>query len=142
MSLNRRMKRQLAKEQRRMGEEHVKVSVNNSGAAPFGISKPGYNAIYQAGYEAGLKAGKEDLVPYYAKYFTYQILAVCCKILMENYSLIHVRKTRLEKFLELYARGLEMLGDDKSTEQYEKYIEHFGIKANWKELDKNEINDR
>ena len=95
--------------------------------------KAGYNAIYQAGYEAGMQAERDKMIPYYAKYFTHQILAVCCKILMENYGEIHVRNTRLEKFTELYGRGLEMLGEDKSTEQYLEYIEQYGLHINWKE---------
>lgn len=132
MSVARKMNRQQKRQRIKTGEERVVVTAKGV-KEPFGISKAGYNAIYSAGYAQALEDSKKDLVPYYAKYFTYQILAVCCKILMENYSSIHVRKTRLEKFLELYARGLEMLGDDKSTEQYIKYVEHFGINANWKE---------
>lgn len=113
------------------GEERVQVKAGDM--EPFGISKSGYNAIYQAGFEAGMKAEREKLTLYYARYFTHQILAVCCKILMEHYGEIHVRKTRLEKFIELYGRGLEMLGDDESTEQYLRYIESYGIHINWKE---------
>lgn len=129
MSLNRKMRRQLE----RQTKSEVTVKVDGADVKPFGMTKAGYNAIYQAGYEAGLQASREELVPYYAKYFTYQILAVCCKILMEHYGEIHVRKTRLEKFIELYGRGLEMLGDDESTEQYLRYIESYGIHINWKE---------
>jgi hypothetical protein len=113
------------------GEERLQVKAGDM--EPFGISKSGYNAIYQAGFEAGVKAEREKLTLYYARYFTHQILAVCCKILMEHYGEIHVRKTRLEKFVELYGRGLEMLGDDESTEQYLRYIENYGIHINWKE---------
>lgn len=86
-----------------------------------------------AGYEAGMQAERDKMIPYYAKCFTHQILAVCCKILMENYGEIHVRNTRLEKFTELCGRGLEMLGEDKSTEQYLEYIEQYGLHINWKE---------
>lgn len=113
------------------GEELLQVKAGAN--EPFDISKAGYNAIYQAGYEAGMQAERDKMIPYYAKYFTHQILAVCCKILMENYSKIHVRHTRLEKFTELYARGLEMLGEDKTTEQYLEYIEQYGLHINWKE---------
>lgn len=113
------------------GEELLQVKAGAN--EPFDISKAGYNAIYQAGYEAGMQAERDKMIPYYAKYFTHQILAVCCKILMENYSEIHVRHTRLEKFTELYARGLEMLGEDKTTEQYLEYIEQYGLHINWKE---------
>lgn len=113
------------------GEELLQVKAGAN--EPFDISKTGYNAIYQAGYEAGMQAERDKMIPYYAKYFTHQILAVCCKILMENYSEIHVRHTRLEKFTELYARGLEMLGEDKTTEQYLEYIEQYGLHINWKE---------
>ena len=113
------------------GEELLQVKAGAN--EPFDISKTGYNAIYQAGYEAGMQAERDKMIPYYAKYFTHQILAVCCKILMENYSEIHVRNTRLEKFTELYARGLEMLGEDKTTEQYLEYIEQYGLHINWKE---------
>lgn len=127
MSLNRKMRRQME----RQTKSEVTVKVDGAEVKPFGMTKAGYNAIYQAGYEEARK----ELVPYCAKYYTYQILAVCCKILMEDYSKIHVRKTRLEKFTELYARGLEMLGEDKSTQQYIEYIEHFGLKTRWKEPD-------
>lgn len=113
------------------GEELLQVKAGAN--EPFDISKAGYNAFYQAGYEAGMQAERDKMIPYYAKYFTHQILAVCCKILMENYSEIHVRHTRLEKFTELYARGLEMLGEDKTTEQYLEYIEQYGLHINWKE---------
>lgn len=113
------------------GEELLQVKAGAN--EPFDISKTGYNAIYQAGYEAGMQAERDKMIPYYAKYFTHQILAVCCKILMENYSEIHVRHTRLEKFTELYGRGLEMLGEDKTTEQYLEYIEQYGLHINWKE---------
>lgn len=113
------------------GEELLQVKAGAN--EPFDISKAGYNAIYQAGYEAGMQAERDKMIPYYAKYFTHQILAVCCKILMENYGEIHVRNTRLEKFTELYARGLEMLGEDKTTEQYLEYIEQYGLHINWKE---------
>lgn len=113
------------------GEELLQVKAGAN--EPFDISKAGCNAIYQAGYEAGMQAERDKMIPYYAKYFTHQILAVCCKILMENYSEIHVRHTRLEKFTELYARGLEILGEDKTTEQYLEYIEQYGLHINWKE---------
>ena len=129
MSLNRKMRRQLE----RQTKSEVTVKVDGADVKPFGMTKAGYNAIYQAGFEAGVKAEREKLTLYYARYFTHQILAVCCKILMEHYGEIHVRKTRLEKFVELYGRGLEMLGDDESTEQYLRYIESYGIHINWKE---------
>lgn len=117
MSQLRKMERRKQKKLHLLGgEERLKIKAGDN--EPFGISKAGYNAIYQAGYEAGMQAERDKMIPYYAKYFTHQILAVCCKILMENYSEIHVRHTRLEKFTELYARGLEMLGEDKTTEQY------------------------
>jgi hypothetical protein len=89
--------------------------------------------LHLLGGEERLQAERDKMIPYYAKYFTYQILAVCCKIPMENYGEIHVRNTRLEKFTELYGRGLEMLGEDKSTEQYLEYIEQYGLHINWKE---------
>lgn len=132
MSQLRKMERRKQKKLHLLGGEE-RVQVKAGDMEPFGISKGGYNAIYQAGFEAGVKAEREKLTLYYARYFTHQILAVCCKILMEHYGEIHVRKTRLEKFIELYGRGLEMLGDDESTEQYLRYIESYGIHINWKE---------
>ncbi|WP_304117872.1 hypothetical protein [Phascolarctobacterium succinatutens] len=132
MSQLRKMERRKQKKLHLLGGEE-RVQVKAGDMEPFGISKSGYNAIYQAGFEAGVKAEREKLTLYYARYFTHQILAVCCKILMEHYGEIHVRKTRLEKFVELYGRGLEMLGDDESTEQYLRYIENYGIHINWKE---------
>lgn len=132
MSQLRKMERRKQKKLHLLGGEE-RVQVKAGDMKPFGISKSGYNAIYQAGFEAGMKAEREKLTLYYARYFTHQILAVCCKILMEHYGEIHVRKTRLEKFIELYGRGLEMLGDDESTEQYLRYIESYGIHINWKE---------
>lgn len=113
------------------GEELLQVKAGAN--EPFDISKAGYNAIYQAGYEAGMQAERDKMIPYYAKYFTHQILAVCCKILMENYGEIHVRHTRLDKFADLYARGLETLGENNSTQQYLQYIENYGLHINWKE---------
>lgn len=132
MSQLRKMERRKQKKLHLLGGEE-RLQVKAGDMEPFGVSKSGYNAIYQAGFEAGVKAEREKLTLYYARYFTHQILAVCCKILMEHYSEIHVRKTRLEKFIELYGRGLEMLGDDESTEQYLRYIESYGIHINWKE---------
>lgn len=132
MSQLRKMERRKQKKLHLLGGEE-RVQVKAGDMEPFGISKSGYNAIYQAGFETGMKAEREKLTLYYARYFTHQILAVCCKILMEHYGEIHVRKTRLEKFIELYGRGLEMLGDDESTEQYLRYIESYGIHINWKE---------
>lgn len=132
MSQLRKMERRKQKKLRLLGGEE-RVQVKAGDMEPFGVSKSGYNAIYHAGFEAGVKAEREKLTLYYARYFTHQILAVCCKILMEHYGEIHVRKTRLEKFIELYGRGLEMLGDDESTEQYLRYIESYGIHINWKE---------
>lgn len=132
MSQLRKMERRKQKKLHLLGGEE-RVQVKAGDMKPFGISKSGYNAIYQAGFEAGMKAEREKLTLYYARYFTHQILAVCCKILMEHYGEIHVRKTRLEKFIELYGRGLEMLSDDESTEQYLRYIESYGIHINWKE---------
>lgn len=132
MSQLRKMERRKQKKLRLLGGEE-RVQVKAGDMEPFGVSKSGYNAIYQAGFEAGVKAEREKLTLYYARYFTHQILAVCCKILVEHYGEIHVRKTRLEKFVELYGRGLEMLGDDESTEQYLRYIENYGIHINWKE---------
>lgn len=132
MSQLRKMERRKQKKLHLLGGEE-RLQVKAGDMEPFGISKSGYNAIYQAGFEAGVKAEREKLTLYYARYFTHQILAVCCKILMEHYGEIHVRKTRLEKFIELYGRGLEMLGDDESTEQYLRYIESYGIHINWKE---------
>lgn len=132
MSQLRKMERRKQKKLHLLGGEE-RVQVKAGDMEPFGISKSGYNAIYQAGFEAGMNAEREKLTLYYARYFTHQILAVCCKILMEHYGEIHVRKTRLEKFIELYGRGLEMLGDDESTEQYLRYIESYGIHINWKE---------
>jgi|Go1ome_3_1110792.scaffolds.fasta_scaffold124893_1 hypothetical protein len=132
MSQLRKMERRKQKKLHLLGgEERLKIKAGDN--EPFDISKAGCNAIYQAGYEAGMQAERDKMIPYYAKYFTHQILAVCCKILMENYSEIHVRHTRLEKFTELYARGLEMLGEDKTTEQYLEYIEQYGLHINWKE---------
>lgn len=132
MSQLRKMERRKQKKLHLLGGEEL-LQVKAGANEPFDISKAGYNAIYQAGYEAGMQAERDKMIPYYAKYFTHQILAVCCKILMENYSEIHVRNTRLEKFTELYARGLEMLGEDKTTEQYLEYIEQYGLHINWKE---------
>lgn len=132
MSQQRKMERRKQKKLNLLGGEEL-LQVKAGANEPFDISKAGYNAIYQAGYEAGMQAERDKMIPYYAKYFTHQILAVCCKILMENYSEIHVRHTRLEKFIELYARGLEMLGEDKTTEQYLEYIEQYGLHINWKE---------
>ena len=132
MSQLRKMERRKQKKLHLLGGEEL-LQVKAGANEPFDISKTGYNAIYQAGYEAGMQAERDKMRPYYAKYFTHQILAVCCKILMENYSEIHVRHTRLEKFTELYARGLEMLGEDKTTEQYLEYIEQYGLHINWKE---------
>lgn len=132
MSQLRKMERRKQKKLNLLGGEEL-LQVKAGANEPFDISKAGYNAIYQAGYEAGMQAERDKMIPYYAKYFTHQILAVCCKILMENYSEIHVRHTRLEKFTELYARGLEMLGEDKTTEQYLEYIEQYGLHINWKE---------
>lgn len=132
MSQLRKMERRKQKKLNLLGGEEL-LQVKAGANEPFDISKTGYNAIYQAGYEAGMQAERDKMIPYYAKYFTHQILAVCCKILMENYSEIHVRHTRLEKFTELYARGLEMLGEDKTTEQYLEYIEQYGLHINWKE---------
>lgn len=124
MSQQRKMERRKQKKLHLLGgEERLQVKAGDN--EPFGISK--------AGYEAGMQAERDKMIPYYAKYFTHQILAVCCKILMENYGEIHVRNTRLEKFTELYGRGLEMLGEDKSTEQYLEYIEQYGMHINWKE---------
>lgn len=131
MSQLRKMERRKQKKVHLLGgEERLQIK---AGDEPFGISKAGYNAIYNAGYEAGRQAERAEMIPYYAKYFTHQILAVCCKILMENYGEIHVRNTRIEKFTELYGRGLEMLGEDKTTEQYLEYIEQYGMHINWKE---------
>lgn len=132
MSQQRKMERRKQKKLNLLGGEEL-LQVKAGANEPFDISKAGYNAIYQAGYEAGMQAERDKMIPYYAKYFTHQILAVCCKILMENYSEIHVRHTRLEKFTKLYARGLEMLGEDKTTEQYLEYIEQYGLHINWKE---------
>ncbi len=132
MSQLRKMERRKQKKLHLLGGEE-RLQVKAGDMEPFGVSKSGYNAIYQVGFEAGVKAEREKLTLYYARYFTHQILAVCCKILMEHYGEIHVRKTRLEKFIELYGRGLEMLGDDESTEQYLRYIESYGIHINWKE---------
>ncbi len=132
MSQLRKMERRKQKKLHLLGgEERLKIKAGDN--EPFGISKAGYNAIYQAGYEAGMQAERDKMIPYYAKYFTHQILAVCCKILMENYGEIHVRHTRLDKFAELYARGLETLGENNSTQQYLQYIESYGLHINWKE---------
>lgn len=132
MSQLRKMERRKQKKLHLLGGEE-RVQVKAGDMKPFGISKSGYNTIYQAGFEAGMKAEREKLTLYYARYFTHQILAVCCKILMENYSKIHVRNTRLDKFAELYARGLETLGENNSTQQYLQYIESYGLHINWKE---------
>ena len=132
MSQQRKMERRKQKKLHMLGgAERLQVKAGDN--EPFRISKAGYNAIYQAGYEAGMQAERDKMIPYYAKYFTHQILAVCCKILMENYGEIHVRNTRIEKFTELYARGLEMLGEDKTTELYLEYIEQYVLHINWKE---------
>ena len=132
MSQQRKMERRKQKKLHLLGDEE-RLQIKAGDNEPFGISKAGYNAIYNAGYEAGRQAERAEMIPYYAKYFTYQILAVCCKILMENYGEIHVRNTRIEKFTELYGRGLEMLDEDKSTEQYLEYIEQYEMHINWKE---------
>lgn len=132
MSQVRKMERRKQKKLHLLGgEERLQIKAGDN--EPFGISKAGYNAIYQAGYEAGMQAERDKMIPYYAKYFTHQILAVCCKILMENYGEIHVRHTRLDKFADLYARGLETLGENNSTQQYLQYIENYGLHINWKE---------
>lgn len=132
MSQVRKMERRKQKKLHLLGgEERLQIKAGDN--EPFGISKAGYNAIYQAGYEAGMQAERDKMIPYYAKYFTHQILAVCCKILMENYGEIHVRNTRIEKFTDLYARGLETLGENNSTQQYLQYIENYGLHINWKE---------
>lgn len=132
MSQVRKMERRKQKKLHLLGgEERLQIKAGDN--EPFGISKAGYNAIYQAGYEAGMQAERDKIIPYYAKYFTHQILAVCCKILMENYGEIHVRNTRIEKFTDLYARGLETLGENNSTQQYLQYIENYGLHINWKE---------
>lgn len=132
MSQLRKMERRKQKKLHLLGgEERLQIKAGDN--EPFGISKAGYNAIYQAGYEAGMQAERDKMIPYYAKYFTHQILAVCCKILMENYGEIHVRHTRLDKFADLYARGLETLGENNSTQQYLQYIENYGLHINWKE---------
>lgn len=131
MSQLRKMERRKQKKLHLLrGEERLQVKAGDN--EPFGISKAGYNAIYNAGYEAGRQAERAEMIPYYAKYFTHQILAVCCKILMENYGEIHVRHTRLDKS-DLYARGLETLGENNSTQQYLQYIENYGLHINWKE---------
>ncbi len=132
MSQQRKMERRKQKKLNLLGGEEL-LQVKAGANEPFDISKAGYNAIYQAGYEAGMQAERDKMIPYYAKYFTHQILAVCCKILMENYGEIHVRHTRLDKFAELYARGLETLGENNSTQQYLQYIESYGLHINWKE---------
>lgn len=132
MSQLRKMERRKQKKLHLLGGEE-RLQVKAGANEPFGISKAGYNAIYQAGYEAGMQAERDKMIPYYAKYFTHQILAVCCKILMENYGEIHVRNTRIEKFTDLYARGLETLGENNSTQQYLQYIENYGLHINWKE---------
>ena len=132
MSQVRKMERRKQKKLHLLGgEERLQIKAGDN--EPFGISKAGYNAIYQAGYEAGMQAERDKMIPYYAKYFTHQILAVCCKILMENYGEIHVRNTRIEKFTDLYARGLETLDENNSTQQYLQYIENYGLHINWKE---------
>ena len=132
MSQLRKMERRKQKKLHLLrGEERLQVKAGDN--EPFGISKAGYNAIYNAGYEAGRQAERAEMIPYYAKYFTHQILAGCCKILLENYGEIHVRHTRLDKFADLYARGLETLGENNSTQQYLQYIENYGLHINWKE---------
>ena len=93
MSQLRKMERRKQKKLHLLGGEE-RVQVKAGDMEPFGISKSGYNAIYQAGFEAGVKAERKKLTLYYARYFTHQILAVCCKILMEHYSEIHAHTPR------------------------------------------------
>lgn len=53
MSQLRKMERRKQKKLHLLGgEERLKIKAGDN--EPFGISKAGYNAIYQAGYEAGM----------------------------------------------------------------------------------------
>ena len=73
MSQLRKMERRKQKKLHLLGgEERLKIKAGAN--EPFDISKAGCNAIYQAGYEAGMQAERDKMIPYYAKYFTHQIL--------------------------------------------------------------------
>lgn len=71
MSQLRKMERRKQKKLHLLGGEE-RLQVKAGANEPFGISKAGYNAIYQAGYEAGMQAERDKMIPYYAKYFTHQ----------------------------------------------------------------------
>lgn len=65
MSQLRKMERRKQKKLHLLGgEERLKIKAGDN--EPFGISKAGYNAIYQAGYEAGMQAERDKMIPYYA----------------------------------------------------------------------------
>ena len=66
MSQLRKMERRKQKKLHLLGgEERLKIKAGDN--EPFGISKAGYNAIYQAGYEAGMQAERDKMIPYYEK---------------------------------------------------------------------------
>lgn len=70
-----------------------------------------------------------------AKYYVYRTLAVAIKVIMENYNKIHVRKTRAENFALLYMRGFESIENSDDIGYYEKYLEHWGVKLIWPDLE-------
>lgn len=70
-----------------------------------------------------------------AKYYVYRTLAVAIKVIMENYNKIHVRKTRAENFALLYMRGFESIENSDDIAYYEKYLEHWGVKLIWPDLE-------
>ncbi len=69
------------------------------------------------------------------KYYVYRTLAVSIKVIMENYNKIHVRKTRAENFAVLYMRGFESFENSDDISYYEKYLEHWGVKIVWPEIE-------
>lgn len=69
------------------------------------------------------------------KYYVYRTLAVAIKVIMENYNKIHVRKTRAENFTVLYMRGFESFENSDDVSYYEKYLEHWGVKIVWPEIE-------
>lgn len=67
MSQQRKMERRKQKKLHLLGgEERLQVKAGDN--EPFGISKAGYNAIYQAGYEAGMQAEREQYLEYIEQY--------------------------------------------------------------------------
>ena len=77
-----------------------------------------------------------------AKYYVYRTLAVAVKVIMENYNKIHVRKTRAENFALLYMRGFESIENTDDIGYYEKYLEHWGVKLVWPDLEEDSKNGK